>query len=315
VVRGALAALGPTVAVVGPPRGALAEAAGAAGVTFWREGFADRGLRPDGALIPRGETGALLGSPAAAAAQAVRLAATGAFDTLCVHGDSPGALAIAVAVRFALEAEAERAGAGHHSGPGPGVAWMGDAAWRWELPEGIDRRRLGEALRRWPGVQDAVVTEAHASILFEAGRPPSLDWENLCSLREGTGTGSTRAFRIAVRYDGADLGAVARAVGVSEAEVIALHTGAAYEVRVLGFLPGFAYLGGLDPRLRLPRRAVPRPRVPAGAVAIAAGYSGVYPFASPGGWHLLGTALDFAPFSAELGAAWAVGDRVRFEAA
>ncbi len=102
VVEGARAALGPNVAIVGPQRGQLAEAARAAGLLFLREGFADRGLLPDGSLVPRGQPGALILDPALAAAQAARLAAAGQVDTLCVHGDSPGAIAIARAVRAAL---------------------------------------------------------------------------------------------------------------------------------------------------------------------------------------------------------------------
>jgi UPF0271 protein len=116
-----------------------------------------------------------------------------------------------------------------------------------------------------------------------------------------------------VRYDGADLAEVARAAGVSPDEAAALHAGRVYEVAFVGFQPGFAYLRGLDPRLVVARRASPRPRVPALSVAVAGPYTGVYPFASPGGWSLLGTALDFAPFDAERGALLAVGDRVRFE--
>ena len=97
------------------------------------------------------------------------------------------------------------------------------------------------------------------------------------------------AVDIDVRYDGEDLAAVAEAVGLSIAEVVGLHSGAEYRVEFCGFAPGFAYLSGLPSRLHLPRRATPRVRVPAGSVAIAAGDSAVYPSASPGGWHLLGS--------------------------
>jgi len=72
------------------------------------------------------------------------------------------------------------------------------------------------------------------------------------------------------------------------AEVVDLHTSATYRCAFCGFAPGFGYLTGLDPSLHLARRATPRSRVPSGSVAIAAGYSAVYPTASPGGWHLLG---------------------------
>lgn len=94
---------------------------------------------------------------------------------------------------------------------------------------------------------------------------------------------------IDVRYDGEDLVAVAEQLGMSIADVIEAHSTAEYRVEFCGFAPGFAYLGGLPTRLHLPRRATPRVRVPAGSVAIAAGYSAVYPSSSPGGWHLLGS--------------------------
>jgi KipI family sensor histidine kinase inhibitor len=80
----------------------------------------------------------------------------------------------------------------------------------------------------------------------------------------------------------------------------------------MGFLPGFAYLDGLDPRLELARRETPRPRVPAGALAIAGVQTAVYPFASPGGWHLIGRVVDAAMFTPEAGARLAFGHRVRF---
>lgn len=103
LVAGALDALGGAFTLVGPPAGALHSAALAAGIDFAREGFADRGLMPDGTLVPRGQPGALIEQPERSGAQAARLAASGAFDTLCIHGDTPGAVAIARAVRAALD--------------------------------------------------------------------------------------------------------------------------------------------------------------------------------------------------------------------
>jgi UPF0271 protein len=103
VVAGAGAALGP-VLIVGPPAGELRVAAERAGVAFAREGFADRAMRSDGSLVPRTEPGAVIADVAIARAQATRLARSADFDTLCVHGDSPGALAIARAVREELDA-------------------------------------------------------------------------------------------------------------------------------------------------------------------------------------------------------------------
>ena len=87
---------------------------------------------------------------------------------------------------------------------------------------------------------------------------------------------------------GRDLAEVAQACGLGVAEVIALHSAVEYRVGAIGFAPGFAYLGELDSRLQLPRRATPRTRVPAGSLAIAERQTAVYPQASPGGWHLLG---------------------------
>ncbi|MBW0254736.1 urea amidolyase family protein [Cellulomonas sp. PS-H5] len=92
-----------------------------------------------------------------------------------------------------------------------------------------------------------------------------------------------------VRYDGADLAEVARATGLSEDEVVHRHAASEYTVAFGGFMPGFAYLTGLDPALHVPRRSTPRERVPAGAVAIAGEFAAVYPAATPGGWMLLGT--------------------------
>lgn len=93
---------------------------------------------------------------------------------------------------------------------------------------------------------------------------------------------------IPVTYDGPDLADVARRTGMSEAEVVAAHTGTPWQVGFGGFAPGFAYLVGGDPRLQVPRRDSPRTTVPAGSVALAGEFSGIYPRTSPGGWQLIG---------------------------
>jgi UPF0271 protein len=190
---------------------------------------------------------------------------------------------------------------------------FGDAALRARLPEGAPSRAVFESLRALPGVVDAVVTERHALVTFDPAAPPAGVGEAIEGALSGpTPAAAPRAHAIAVRYDGADLDEVSRAAGLSREEVIARHTQGAYVVAAIGFVPGFAYLRGLDPRLVLPRRATPRPRVPAGSVAIAGPYSGVYPLASPGGWHLLGSALDAVLFDPCSGATLALGDRVTF---
>lgn len=121
---------------------------------------------------------------------------------------------------------------------------------------------------------------------------------------------------IPVHYDGPDLGEVARQTGLTRDEVIRRHAGRWYRVYLLGFAPGFAYLGDLDPSLVLARRGTPRKRVPAGSVAIAGAQTAVYPLDTPGGWHLVGrTDQSFFDPTRASPALLAPGDRVRFEPA
>lgn len=94
---------------------------------------------------------------------------------------------------------------------------------------------------------------------------------------------------IPVRYDGADLRTVADLWGVTEDEVARIHSGTQHRVAFCGFAPGFAYMLGLPERYHVPRKAEPRTSVPAGSVALAGPYTGIYPRASPGGWQLIGT--------------------------
>ena len=123
----------------------------------------------------------------------------------------------------------------------------------------------------------------------------------------------SRIVEIPTRYDGADLADVAQRSGLSVGELVAMHSGREYTAIFLGFLPGFAYCGRLDPRIVAPRLSRPREKVPAGAVAVADGQTAVYPFASPGGWRLIGSTdvPMFDPKSAEPSRLRA-GDRVRF---
>lgn len=96
---------------------------------------------------------------------------------------------------------------------------------------------------------------------------------------------------ITVRYggeDGPDLAELCANLGISESEFIEQHTGQAYLVEMVGFTPGFAFIGGLPKSLQAPRRAAPRQQVPAGSVAVADSRTGLYAMASPGGWNLVG---------------------------
>ncbi|WP_341225885.1 5-oxoprolinase subunit PxpB [uncultured Arcticibacterium sp.] len=118
---------------------------------------------------------------------------------------------------------------------------------------------------------------------------------------------------IPVRYNGEDLVSLCEAKDIEKDELIKLHTAPDYRVYMMGFLPGFAYLGGLNEKLSMPRRAKPRIRVPKGSVGIAGSQTGIYPVSSPGGWQLIGQteAVLFDPKKKKM-TLLSNGDTVRF---
>ncbi|MBI5518085.1 MAG: carboxyltransferase domain-containing protein [Deltaproteobacteria bacterium] len=195
-----------------------------------------------------------------------------------------------------------------------GAQWMGDRALRLPRPEG-SARALVSRLRGLAGVEDLVLGDHAVAVTFTETPPQTLVASLLAALRETPreAPAPPALHVIKVRYDGPDLRAVALHAGLGPEEAAALHASVTYTVELLGFAPGFAYLGPVPEALRLPRRSTPRARVPAGSVAVALDRTGVYPFDSPGGWNLLGTAVGFAPFEPTLGARLGLGDRVRFE--
>lgn len=174
--------------------------------------------------------------------------------------------------------------------------------------------RLASFLRTLDTVTEAV--PALRSVLVVASGA-----EGLAAALARIGSGSVaparepRQHRIGVRYDGPDLAEVAELTGLSPDQVVRLHARPSYRVAFLGFAPGFGYLTGLDPRLRLPRLATPRTRVPAGSVAIAEEWAAVYPTESPGGWRLIGrtTAELFDPAGRPDPARLRPGDTVSFQ--
>ena len=125
-----------------------------------------------------------------------------------------------------------------------------------------------------------------------------------------------RVMEIPVVYGGEygpDLAFVAEHAGLSPREVIRLHVAGVYPVYMMGFTPGFPYLGGLDPRLAAPRLETPRKAVPAGSVGIAGEQTGVYPLESPGGWRIIGrTPLGLFDLGVEPPCLLAPGDEVHF---
>ena len=187
-----------------------------------------------------------------------------------------------------------------------------------EIDDAPDRSRrtqiVARALRRRLAGAEIVVGPGNLAILG-VGAWDDLDGVIAASMQVGADDDFTPKHHVLrTIYDGADLDDLAHRTSLSRAEVIALHASRVYDVDLIGFLPGFAYLSPLDPRLVVARRPVPRPRVSARSVAIAGPYTGIYPCASPGGWHLLGRVVDvdlFDPLRRPPGL-FEPGDTVRF---
>lgn len=152
---------------------------------------------------------------------------------------------------------------------------------------------LRDALSAQPLPQVTDVVPAARTLLLRVR--PGTDLERVASavaelpLDRRASPDSAQTVTVPVRYDGEDLADVADLTGLTTGEVVRAHTAATWTVAFCGFAPGFGYMVGDDPRLYVPRRGEPRTRVPAGAVALAGEFTGVYPRASPGGWQLLGS--------------------------
>jgi len=166
-----------------------------------------------------------------------------------------------------------------------------------------------------PGLTDLVPGYVNLYVEFDADRVRRSRVERWVRghLADLPAYSSGKSVQVEVRYDGPDLPWVAHQTGLSVAEVVKRHSQLEYHVFATGFTPGFPFLGPLDERLRLPRRQTPRAAVPAHSVAIAGSQSGIYPLPSPGGWHLIGTALTqvYNPHREEVFLLQA-GDKVRF---
>jgi KipI family sensor histidine kinase inhibitor len=198
----------------------------------------------------------------------------------------------------------------HEVGAGAVLVELGDVdevwAWHAALVAGRDGGRL-------PAVEE-IVPGARTVLLDGVESPPAVvaelaTWE----VARGEEPAPGPLVEIATVYDGEDLPWVAEQWGVDVEGAVAEHSGTDLRAAFCGFAPGFAYLVGLPPQRHLPRRDTPRPRVPAGAVAVAGEYTAIYPTASPGGWHLIGRtdAVLWDP-DRPRPALIAPGDRVRF---
>ncbi len=195
----------------------------------------------------------------------------------------------------------------------PAVRPAGDRGALIELPDSAAAVRLACALTGRPDLVDVVPGHRTVLVTWAGERPHDLEALAASALAGGLGPESAQSVEIPVAYDGEDLEEVARLVGLSPEEVVERHVAARYIVAFIGFAPGFAYLVGGDERLEVPRLPRPRERVPAGSVAIAGPYSGVYPRESPGGWRLIGrTSLALFDPQRTAPALLTSGDRVRF---
>ena len=202
-----------------------------------------------------------------------------------------------------------------------------DSALVFEFGTAIDRKisdrvlGLAEILNNagLPGATEIVATFRSLCVNYDSLKTTGAELEQaIVALMKGAGTSSQirRLWEIPVCYDpefALDIEEVATRVGLSVAEVAALHTGTQYHVYMIGFVPGYPYMGDLPKQLRLPRRRDPRTRVPPGSLAIATSLTAVYPYESPGGWHLIGTSpvRFFDPDSAN-GSLLGPGDSVKF---
>lgn len=214
----------------------------------------------------------------------------------------------------------------------PSILPVGDGAALLEFGAAIDPS-INAAVHRWAaaveragadGAIDGAIeaVPAYASLLIHYD-PRMTDFERLrdavLALAPDEDSGRADAGRVVelpTAYggeNGPDLPYIAENAGMSEADVVEIHSSADYLVYAMGFSPGFPYLGGLDPRLAAPRLPSPRTLIPAGSVGIAEMQTGVYPTASPGGWRLIGrTETPLFDPTANPPAAIAPGDRVRF---
>ena len=207
----------------------------------------------------------------------------------------------------------------------PRILPAGEAAVAVEFGDGIDPRlnaqvqALDQALlsRPFAGFQEAVPTYRSLLVFFDPFRVESNEVaEHLLELARDLSDETPVAAplkEVPTVYDGEDLDAVAHNAGLSRSEVIALHSGSEYRVYMLGFSPGFAYMGMLPEAIATSRMATPRTRVPAGSVAIAGRQTAIYPSATPGGWNLIGrSSLRLFDARSSPPTFFLPGDRVRF---
>lgn len=336
--------LDPNIILIALANSEMVKAGEDAGLQVAQEAFIDREYLVNGTLVPRDIEGAVITDVDRCVSRALDIVKNGKIETfsgdeltinphtICIHGDTPHAEIIARKVREAIEAEGviiaslPEVLASRINRVKRYVA-LGDAAviaeFGNEISPEINDAVLGfqSALhaRGIPGVLESYSSYCALTIQYD---PQIITYDDLVARlpeaekKERETSRNVQVFEIPVCYGGEygpDIEHVAQANGLSVSEVIDIHSSGLYPLYMLGFMPGFAYLGGLDQRLHTPRLESPRLRVDAGSVGIAGAQTGIYAIESPGGWQIIGrTPKTLVDFSAEKPVLYEPGDSIRF---
>jgi UPF0271 protein len=332
----------PALILMGQPHSMMQSVALKKGIIFAAEGFADRAYMENGALMPRSESGAVYDDPDQCLKQALQMIESHVvkahdgeripmpIETLCVHGDTPSALDIVRKIHEGLSGngiQIKRMTA--DEGPTCILKPFGIDGFLFvfgnEISNEISQRvrAFKEALEKsevsW--IRDIVPDYRSVAtfINMELIQPvKAVQFLNkIVEQLEIIEKGPRIICHIPTCYGdiyGEDLQFVAQHAGLTKEEVVKRHVSIDYPVHMIGFKPGFPYLGGVDPTLRTPRLETPRVKVPAGSVGIADLQTGIYPLESPGGWHIIGrTPLKFFDATLQDPLLVHMGEYIRFE--
>ncbi len=327
----------PNLILFGLPNSMMSEEAEKAGIRFSAEGFSDRAYQADGSLVSRSEPGAVIKESEAVAARALEMAAEKTvkaingnvlripIETLCLHGDTSGAVELAKAISEKLKASDIQVAPLRRR---PVFAPLGDRSLQVSLGTGISEALVDDVIglhkviscRKYNWLVDLVPTYTGLMINYD---PQLVEYHSICEMIDSDSNKviseddlDEKIIEVPTLYGGEygpDLEKIARENNLTTKEVIMRHSQVVYRVYMMGFKPGFAYFGGLDPTIDGPRLISPRVRIPAGSVGIADGQTGIYPQDGPGGWNLIGqTSLRMFDPNAESPCLLRAGARVRF---
>jgi UPF0271 protein len=310
----------PSLKILGLAGGTLASSCRKLNHPFIAEGFMDRRYLSNGQLVPRSQDGAVIKSKHEVITQAIALAKNKAINThdnksispqvnsICLHGDNPNAFELAQTLFYSLNQENMKLqlSNGVYRKQTEIIA-NGDSAitviFYLPISKALSKKisfiskQLSETLTSYiseiiPAYQSLTICYDPTLVTAEL-----IEKEVQILLDEQLSTAhiqlseNSKLIKIPVCYEdeyAPDLEHIAKRSGLSKNEVIALHSKNEYLVHMLGFLPGFLYLGGLDEQLQCPRKDTPRKKIDAGSVGIGGHQTGIYPVESPGGWQIIG---------------------------